>query len=252
VSLNPLSILKVARELKRGTGPGRPLGVAGARELVPLLARELREGGLADAVAEQQVEGIAALVWVGDADEDRLRAAAHANVPIVAVTDAATVPYVLAEDIIGIPPGQGFPIGEIAKALADRMGEQGAVLASRLPVLRSAVCKNLISSYSKKNGFVGAAVFIPGVDLPVLTLNQVRLVLWIAVAYGEDVDRDRAVELIGVVGAGFGLRAAARELLDFVPVAGWAVKGAVAYTGTRAIGEAAVRYFEARAVRPGS
>ncbi len=252
MSLNPLSVLKVARELKRGAGPGRPLGVAGARELVPLLARELREGGRADAVVEQQVEGIAALVWVGEADEDRLRRAAHDEIPIVAVTDAPTVPYVLAEDIIRIPPGQGFPVDAIAAALAGRMGEHGAVLAAQLPVLRPAVCKHLIASYSKKNAFVGAAVFIPGVDLPVLTLNQIRLVLWIAVAYGEEVDRDRAVELIGVVGAGFGFRAAARELLDFVPVAGWAVKGAVAYTGTRAIGEAAVRYFEARAVRPGS
>ena len=252
MSLNPLSVLKVARELRRGSHASRPLGVAGARELVPLLARELREGGSADAVVEQQVEGIAALVWIGESDEERLRKAAHSDVPIVAVTDASTVPYVLAQDIVRVPPGEGFPVDAIATALADRMGEQGAALAARLPVLRPAVCKHLISSYSKKNGFVGAAVFIPGVDLPVLTLNQIRLVLWIAVAYGEEVDRDRAVELIGVVGAGFGFRAAARELLDFVPVAGWAVKGAVAYTGTRAIGEAAVRYFEARAVRSGS
>ena len=49
------------------------------------------------------------------------------------------------------------------------------------------------------------------------------------------------------MGAGFAFRAVARELLDVVPFAGWAVKGAVAYTGTRAVGEAAVRYFEARA-----
>ena len=35
-------------------------------------------------------------------------------------------------------------------------------------------------------------------------------------------------------------------LLDFEPVAGWALKGAVAYSGTRALGEAAARYFEAR------
>jgi uncharacterized protein (DUF697 family) len=83
--------------------------------------------------------------------------------------------------------------------------------------------------------------------MPVLTLNQARLVLRIALAYGETVDNQRLPELLGVFGAGFGLRAAARELLDFVPVAGWARKGAVAYAGTRAIGEAAVRYFEARA-----
>jgi len=41
----------------------------------------------------------------------------------------------------------------------------------------------------------------------------------------------------------------ARELLDFVPVAGWAVKGAIAYAGTRALGEAAIRYFEAGGAR---
>jgi uncharacterized protein (DUF697 family) len=56
--------------------------------------------------------------------------------------------------------------------------------------------------------------------------------------------------LLGVVGAGFGLRTVARELLVFVPFAGWAAKGAVAYAGTKAIGEAARRYFES--VRSGS
>ena len=82
--------------------------------------------------------------------------------------------------------------------------------------------------------------------MPVLTLNQVRLVLRIALAYGEEVDKARAAELLGVVGAGFGFRAVARELLDLIPVAGWVVKGGVAYAGTKAVGEAAVRYFEAR------
>jgi uncharacterized protein (DUF697 family) len=245
-ALNPLSMLKVMRELRRGSGSFRPVGVAGAKELVPLLARELRAGGRADAVVEQRTEGIAALIWLGEPDEDRLRAASRADVPIVAVTEAATVPYVLAEDLVRVPAGQGFPVKEIAAALAGRLGEKGAPLAAQLPVLRPAVCRRLIGSYSKRNAAIAAAVFVPGVDMPLLTLNQIRLVLWIAVAYGEEVDRRRAAELAGVVGAGFGLRAAARELLDFVPVAGWAVKGAIAYTGTRAIGEAAMRYFDAR------
>src|SRR5207237_5066281 len=92
-----------------------------------------------------------------------------------------------------------------------------------------------------------AAVFIPGADLPVLTLNEVRMVLRIEQAYGLATDpRQRAPEVLASLAAGVGLRAAARELLDLVPVAGWAVKGVVAYAGTRALGEAAVRYFEAR------
>jgi uncharacterized protein (DUF697 family) len=240
-----MSVLAVARELRHGRVDVRPLGVAGARELVPILARELREGGRADAVVEQQVESVLCLIWIGEPDEDRLRMASRAGVPIVAVSDAASIPYVLAEDIITVPPGQGFPVEEIAAAVARRLGEKAAVLAARLPVLRAAVSRRLIESYSRRNAVIAAAVFIPGVDMPILTLNQIRMVLWIALAHDEEIDRRRSIELLTVVGAGFGFRAAARELLDVVPVGGWAIKGAVAYTGTRAIGEAAVRYFEA-------
>ncbi len=243
--LGPLAVLSVLREVRRGAGDSRPLAVAGARELVPVLARALREGGDAAAVVEGRVENAAALVWVGEPDEEQLREADRRGIPIVAVTESASVPYVLATDLVRVPPGQGFPIGEIAEALARRLGEDGTGLAARLPVLRRAVCDVLIASFSKRNGLVAAAVFVPGVDLPVLTLNQIRLVLRIALAYGEELDRRRATELLGVVGAGFGFRAVARELLDVVPVAGWALKGAIAYGGTRSIGEAAVRYFEA-------
>jgi uncharacterized protein (DUF697 family) len=244
--LGPLALLSLVREVRRGSGDQRPLAVAGARELLPIIARQLREGGDPAAVVEGRVANAAVLVWVGPADEDALRAADRAGVPIVAVTDADEVPYVLATDLVRIPPGQGFPIGEIAHAVARKLGEDGTALAARLPTLRRAVCDELIRSFAKKNAIISAAVFIPGVDLPVLTLNQARLVLRIALAYGQEIDKDRALELLGVVGLGFGWRTVARELLDLVPVAGWAVKGAVAYAGTKALGEAAVRYFEAR------
>ncbi len=244
--LGPLSILSLVREVRRGSGDSRPLSVAGARELVPLLARELRAGGDAAAVVEGKVEDVSVLVWVGAPDEDALRQASRNGIPIVAVTDAETMPYVLATDLVRIPPGSGFPVAEIAAAVARRLGEDGTALAARLPTLRPAVCNELIRSFSKRNAIVAAAVFVPGVDMPVLTLNQARLVLRLALAHGQHIDNARAIELLGVVGTGFGLRTVARELLDVVPVAGWAVKGAVAYAGTRAVGEAAMRYFAAR------
>lgn len=246
----PLAILGVVRELRRGSGDQRPIAVAGARELVPILARELRAGGDAAAVVESRIENAAVVVWVGPPDEDALRAADRSGVPIVAVTNEEHVPYVLATDLVHVPAGQGFPIDTIARAIAHKLGEDGTALAARLPAVRRAVCDELIRSFSRKNAIVSAAVFVPGVDLPVLTLNQIRLVLRIALAYGQEIDAQRAMELAGVVGVGFGLRTVARELLDLVPVAGWAVKGAVAYTGTRAIGEAAVRYFDARTAAP--
>jgi len=244
--LGPLSILSVVRELRRGTGDQRPIAVAGARELAPILARELRSGGDASAVVEGRVADAAILVWVGPVDEDALRAADRARTPIVAVTNEQQLPYVLATDIVHVPAGQGFPVDRIAQAIAHRLGEDATALAARLPVLRRAVCDELIHSFARKNALISAAVFVPGVDMPVLTLNQIRLVLRIAIAHGQDLDGQRAVELASVVGFGYGLRTAARELLDFVPIAGWILKGAIAYTGTKAIGEAAMRYFEAR------
>lgn len=244
--LSPLSVIGVVRELRRRGGDPRPLSVAGARELVPILARELRTGGEASAVVENVLENVSVLVWVGAPDGEQLRTADRAGVPIVAVTEADVVPYVLATSIVRVPAGQGFPVEEIAQAVAAKLGEDGTALAARLPVVRRAVCDHLIATFSKRNAVIAGAVFVPGVDMPLLTLNQARLVLRIALAHGQTIDNQRAAELLGVVGAGFGFRAVARELLDLVPVAGWALKAAVAYAGTKAVGEAAVRYFASR------
>jgi uncharacterized protein (DUF697 family) len=245
--LRPMAILGLVNELRRGAGDRRPLVVAGARELVPILARELRAGGDPDAVVEGgDARGAAVVVWVGPADEQALKAFARARVPIIAVTEDERAPYVLDTDLVRVPPGSGFPVEAIAHAVARRLGENGTALAARLPVVREAVVDELIRSFSKKNGIISAAVFIPGVDMPLLTLNQIRLVLRIALAHGQHVDASRAPELLGVVGAGFGLRAVARQALDVIPVFGWALKGAIAYTGTRAVGKAAQRYFDAR------
>ena len=244
--LSPLAAVGVLRELRHGAVHRGPLAVAGASELVAVLARELREGGEASAVVEERLDGISVLIWVGEPDEARLREAARREVPIIAVTDAETAPYVLATDIVHVPPGQGFPLEEIGAVLARRLGDAAIPLAARLPVLREPVCDALVARFSKRNAVIAAAVFIPGVDLPILTLNELRLVTRIALAHGAELDGSRFPELLGVVGAGFGFRAIARELLDAIPVAGWAVKAGVAYGGTRAIGEAAVRYFDVR------
>jgi uncharacterized protein (DUF697 family) len=250
-----MAVISLVRELRTGSGDRRPIVVAGVAALVPALARELRRDGDPSAVREGgPPDEAAALVYVLEGEPSRedvaiLRAAAKADVPVVAVTEGAqrSIPYVLATDIVRVRPGAGFPIDEIARAIARNLGESGTGLAARLPVLRRAVCEELIRSFARKNAFVGAAVFVPGLDMPVLTLNQVRLVLRIALAYGEELDAHRALEILAVVGAGLGFRTVAREALGAVPFAGWALKGAIAYAGTRALGEAALRYFEAGA-----
>ena len=89
------------------------------------------------------------------------------------------------------------------------------------------------------------AIFVPGADFPVLTLNQLRLVLRLAAVHGARSTSSACRRCSATIGAGFGFRRS-RAAARAVPVAGWAVKGTVAYAGTRAVGEAALRYFAQR------
>jgi uncharacterized protein (DUF697 family) len=252
--LHPGAIWGLVKEARTALADERPLLVTGA--LAEALEKELERGGSPGAVTSRgAAEHAAALVRVlagkpTEEDEQALRAASRARVPVIAVQTASEwfdVPYVLATDVVVCPPGSGFPVEEIARVLATRLGEAATPLAARLPVLRNPVCDELIESFSRKNGILGAAIFIPGADFPVLTLNQVRLVLRLASAHGIEVDQHRLPEVLGTVATGFGLRTVARQLLGVVPVAGWALKGGIAYAGTRAVGEAARRYFAASA-----
>jgi uncharacterized protein (DUF697 family) len=195
------------------------------------------------------LEGAAALVYVlagppDEADEQALRRANRARVPVVCVAaERLRVPYVLATDVVPVPPGAGFPMEAIAETLAARLGEEGTALAARLPTLRYAVCEQLIRTCAHRGAIYGAAVFLPGADLPVLLLSQLRLVARIAVAHGRTLDARLLPELAAVVGGAFGFRAAARELVGLVPGFGWAVRGTVAALGSRAVGEVALARF---------
>ena len=51
MTVGPRALLSVLREVRGGT-ERRPVAIGGARELAPLLARELRQGGDASAVRE--------------------------------------------------------------------------------------------------------------------------------------------------------------------------------------------------------
>jgi len=257
--LAPGEILGLLRELRASAKEDKPLVVSGASELAAALRRELARGGVASAVRdESSLEGAAALVHVltgaaEDSDLELFRRAQRAHVPIVVVLAGPQTetqpdpPYVLAENVVRVPPGSGFPVDEIAVTIARTLGEHATPLAARLPVLRDAVADRLITQFARQNAFVGVAVFVPGADFPILTANQVRMLMRIADAYGFELDRERIPEVLGVIGTGYGFRAVARSLLGVIPIAGWAVKGGIAYGGTRALGEAAKRYFERRA-----
>lgn len=117
-------------------------------------------------------------------------------------------------------------------------------LARRFPVFRRAVANRIITATAAENAVVGTLFFLPAADMPVMTANQVKMILKIAVLYGQEVGLERLKELMVVFGGAIAFRAVARNLSSFIPVLGWAVKGGIAYGGTVALGKTAIKYFE--------
>ena len=91
-------------------------------------------------------------------------------------------------------------------------------------------------------GLVLGAVASAG-DMVAITGIQVMLMLHIEAVYGRDPDLGRAWQLLPIIGGGLGWRTLARELVGFVPIAGIAIKGAIAYAGTIVVGEG-VAFFQ--------
>jgi uncharacterized protein (DUF697 family) len=121
------------------------------------------------------------------------------------------------------------------------------VLARGLPVLRRPVTDVLVRRVAGQNSLIGAAVFVPGADLPILTLNQLRMVLRIGAAFGREVDGASRAALGAVVLTGFGLRALARGSTRVLPVPESLVKGAIAGSATWVLGAAAIGLASRRA-----
>lgn len=164
-----------------------------------------------------------------------------------------TAKKVEVELALDLPPGriQFYSEGMTARArdqllrhVLGRLREKEVALAARLPAVRPLVVGDIIDTAANENAVIGVINFFPGADMPILTANQMRMVLKIAAAYGLTLSLRRAREMLMVMGGGFTFRALARQAAGLVPVAGWAVKGAIAYSGTRTLGYLASRYFE--------
>ncbi|HEX2740443.1 MAG TPA: hypothetical protein VHM69_08355 [Rubrobacter sp.] len=146
---------------------------------------------------------------------------------------------------ISLPPAGGKAmIEELAPRIVRALDEDYLVaLAKGYPPFRRAVCEEIVRHNARQNAVIGALP-IPGADMPVMTANQARMVLNIAAAHDEDLSMDRAKELLGVLAAGFGLRAISRQAVKLVPVGGWAAAAVIGYSGTVAMGRATILYFE--------
>lgn len=188
------------------------------------------------------------------------------GIPVMVVTASPTAVAELAKergfsvpeaDLIAplVKEGDGEPLPlseEAARKLDERMGrwivavsqDKRLAMAIAFPFMRRSLAKEAVQATSLQNAGIGLVPIIPGADLPILTLNQAKMVLQIAAAYGQDMDKGRAKELAAVVGSAYLFRVIARELVEFVPVLGFLIKPGIAYGGTAAVGNAAIEYFE--------
>ncbi len=199
--------------------------VAGPDTVVLAVVTEPQEAGLREELRRVSWPGGGAVVVLGD--ERRSRSITWYSDRVARVGIAAADTW-----------------DRVWEAVVWAAGPRAIPLGRAYPALRRAAAHRLISNASLQNAAVGAVLFVPGTDLAEMTLNQMRLLLNLAGLFGYEVSMDRLLELASVLGAGLGFRAAARQLLGLVPGLGWAVKGGMGYVGTKALGEAALRYFE--------
>ena len=172
-------------------------------------------------------------------DEQVLRAATRALVPVIGVrtgSSGAPIPYVLATDVVDVPPGQGFPVDEIAGTLAAALGVDGAPLAGALPVLRDAVQARRVTDGVLAAGTL--ALGRGGPRLPVLALSQARMLSDVAATEAgptPETPRATAEAVAPPLAAALATGVLARALVRRLPVRNRLLDGAVAAAATYAL-----------------
>ena len=181
---------------------------------------------------------------------DAVSAVRAARVPVVALAlapDLGTLDYDLGlptEDVLTREVPETLIESDLAAWLAERVGSKRLALAANFEFARQEVAMAVVKSTALQNTLIGTVTILPGTDMPLMTANQAKMLLQLASAYGQRIGTDRLGELAAIVGGGFLLRSVARQALTAVPGFGWVVKGGVAYTGTMAMGRAAIAWFE--------
>ena len=185
---------------------------------------------LAPSLAESRKRFIpTVVVALGEESESVARRLSHPVLDIVARNEA------------------GKAIDALGLWLSERVALKRLALAANFPFVRRAVADEAVKSTAFQNGVIGGVVFIPGADMPLMTANQAKMVMQIAAAYGQPLGAERIKELATVIGGAFVFRTVARQAVALLPGFGWALKAAVGYSGTVAMGRAAISYFESGA-----
>ncbi len=122
--------------------------------------------------------------------------------------------------------------------------EKRLAFAIAFKFMRKPLAKDAVQITSLQNAGVGLIPFIPGADLPIMTLNQAKMALQIAAAYGHEMNMTRVKELAFVVFGAYVSRSVARKIIASIPFLSVILKPGIAFGSTTAIGYALIEYFE--------
>lgn len=253
------SVVSTLREQLEPTFAG-PLLVTGM--LAEQLARELAQGAspgavIADDASRLSRSAVVVHVIAGEpsfADRELVSEADDHGVPVVLVQlwpqEDWTPPFVLTPFVVECRAGQGFPIPEISRRIVEAV-ENPVSLARRVPVLEGPVGDSVVGATAIRAAILGVMGARSGARSqaarPLITLEQLRMIADLRmlrdVPAGSDALKSLGGIAVGLVGAGFFFRGAARNARRVFPAP--LVNAGVAAAGTWAAGEA-FRRLEAR------
>jgi uncharacterized protein (DUF697 family) len=116
------------------------------------------------------------------------------------------------------------------------------------PEEKKARARKWVNGYAVTGGGVAAVAIIPGGSTVALFTLETTMVLHIGRIYrGAHFSKEDAAAVVGAAGfmgtVGLGSKLA-MEGLTFFPVIGWAIKGGIAASVIKALGEGIIKYFD--------
>ena len=248
--LNPKNVeTEAARRIR--------IGVVGPRELLQETIDYLLRDDIA---AYQQAEDILLLISTP---------LQHEAMSLLGECDIVLRYGTTKDDLVAIDPKRIFlfssttDIPNVVRSILQSpdLGYIHLPLARALPAVRDDVASEIIRTISIENALfvvstsfgniipnplqVLASVAESAGDLVVLTANQVRMLFRLAAAFDKDLNYKQIYpEVLSILGAAFGWRTIARELVGKIPFGGGVVpKAAIAFAGTLAVGDGIVFYY---------
>jgi len=136
---------------------------------------------------------------------------------------------------------------QLAAWLSGALATQRLTIAADFPFTRAEIARDICSATARQNAVIALVPFTRGADMPVLVVNQTKMLLQLALVQGLKLDAQRIPDLVVTAAVALVGRRLAQALTPRLAPARWLTRGAVAYGLTMALGQGACLYYERRA-----